>query len=499
MRPLEQEHDIEKLRQAALLLERENQRLAVKVAELTRQLLVAQGNDRAQLELKLMELEHQLQLQNKRLHGQSTERSPRAPDEAAGSRSKPQQGHGPREQKQLELIEVEHKLDAADEQCPACGGELQPWEGQFEESEQIDVIERRFVLKKHKRQKYRCTCCAHIDTALGPKKLQSGGRYSPAFAIDVAISKHADHIPLERQVKIMAREGLEVDSQTLWDQIERLAKLLQPAYEALGAHARAHGVIGADETTWWRMRGRGEGPGASERHWLWTIVGPDVVFQRIDGRRSAEAAKQLLGEYAGTIMCDGLASYSAFAKHHPDVKLAHCWAHVRRAFIEARDLAPEAVDRVLEHINALFAIEREAATGPPDRRLALRREKSTPHVEAIAAFWRTYVTLPQSTLGKAITYVSERWNGLVRFLDDARVPLDNNASERALRGPVVGRKNFRGSRSQRGMETAALYYSLIETAKRCGLDPRAYLRQAVDAALDAQPIPLPHQLAPRQN
>lgn len=491
MRALAQENDIEKLRQAAILLERENQKLVQKVSELTRKLLVAQGADRAQLELKLMELEHQLAVQNKRLFGQSTERSdkPKAEKQRA-----PQTGHGPREQKELPFIEVEHKLDAADLACPKCGGELSEFAGQFEESEEVDVIERRFVINKHKRQKYRCACCSHIDTALGPKKLTPGGRYSVNFAIDVAISKHADHLPLERQVKIMAREGLQVDSQTLWDQLERLATLLAPAEQRLAEYARTHGVIGADETTWWRMRGRGEGKGPSEKHWLWTIVGPDVVYQRIDAHRSAEAAKALLGEYSGIVMCDGLSSYASFAKDHPDMKLAHCWAHVRRSFIEARDLAPEAVDRVIEHINAMFAVEREAGTGPPEERLRLRQKKSKPHVEAIGEFLRSYAALPQSALGKAIVYAHERWSGLVRFLDDARVPLDNNASERALRGPVIGRKNFRGSRSKRGMETAALFYSLIESAKRCGIEPRAYLRAATDTALDGAVIPLPHEM-----
>ena len=405
-------------------------------------------------------------------------------------RPKEQTGHGPREQKQLELVEVSHELDAADAQCPKCGGGLDAWAGQFEESEEVDVVTRKFVIKKHKRQKYRCACCAHIETALGPTKLQQGGRYSVAFAVDVAIAKHADHLPLERQVKMMARDGLRIDSQTLWDQLERLAHVLEPTYAALAQHAKKHGVLGADETVWWRMRGRGEGPGPSERHWLWTAVGPDVVYQSINKHRSAEAVDALLGEFSGVIMCDGLASYGSFAKSHPGVKLAHCWAHVRRAFKEARDLAPDDVDRVLEHINELFAIERKASN---KTRAALRDQESRKHVDAVALFTRSYAALPQSALGKAITYTANLWNGLVLFLEDQCIPLDNNASERSVRGPVLGRKNFRGSRSARGMEAAALFYSLIESAKRCGVEPRAYLLAATQAALEGQPIILPHQ------
>ena len=108
-------------------------------------------------------------------------------------------------------------------------------------------------------------------------------------------------------------------------------------------------------------------------------------------------------------------------------------------------------------------------------------------------FTRSYAALPQSALGKAITYTANLWNGLVLFLEDQCIPLDNNASERSVRGPVLGRKNFRGSRSARGMEAAALFYSLIESAKRCGVEPRAYLLAATQAALEGQPIILPHQ------
>jgi transposase len=102
--------------------------------------------------------------------------------------------------------------------------------------------------------------------------------------------------------------------------------------------------------------------------------------------------------------------------------------------------------------------------------------------------------LPGSALGQAVKYMSNLWPGLTRFLSDARVPLDNNATERALRGLVVGRKNHYGSRSRRGTEVAALFYSLLETAKLCGVDPKRYLREAALAALRGEEIPLPHQL-----
>jgi transposase len=117
-------------------------------------------------------------------------------------------------------------------------------------------------------------------------------------------------------------------------------------------------------------------------------------------------------------------------------------------------------------------------------------------VEQILAWvYSTYPNvLPESSLAKAIRYMGGMWVGLTRFLDDSRIPLDNNATERGIRGPVVGRKNHYGSRSQRGAEVAALFYSLIESAKLAGVDPKVYLRTALQAALAGTLIPLPHEM-----
>lgn len=130
-------------------------------------------------------------------------------------------------------------------------------------------------------------------------------------------------------------------------------------------------------------------------------------------------------------------------------------------------------------------------------RAQLRQEQSTTIVEAIRGWAQQPRALPESSLGKAIAYMRGLWSGLTRFLDDARIPLDNNATERGLRGMVVGRKNHYGSRSQRGTEVAALFYSLIESAKLCGVEPTAYLLHATHAALEAPgAVTLPHALLP---
>lgn len=477
--------DEEQVRTAAKLLERENERLIREVLALKQKLSAVEGHSIDQMQL-LADLEHQLAMRNKMLFGGSSEKRGAKQPEAEKA---PQVGHGPREQKALAVVEREHELDVADRMCPSCGEPLAEMAGQFEQADEVDVLERQFVIVRHKRKKYRCRCGGCVETALGPDKLVSGGRYSVDFAVSVAVAKYADHAPLERQVRVMKRQGLVVDSQTLWDQLNALAEWLAPVHERLHAYVLSQPVIGADET-FWRLMESGE----NKRWQTWAICAPDAVSYRIRDSRSAAAAGEVLGDYAGTVLCDGYSAYESLRKRGGRFQLAHCWAHVRRKFVEAEQVAPEPCNQVLDLIGELYAIERDCACD--DERTRARAERSRDTLRRIHAWALDQRALPQSPLGKAIRYMGDLWPGLVRFLDEPLLALDNNATERALRGVVVGRKNHYGSRSERGTEVAALFYSLIESAKLAGVEPDAYLRAAASAAVSRQPVALPHELVP---
>jgi transposase len=141
---------------------------------------------------------------------------------------------------------------------------------------------------------------------------------------------------------------------------------------------------------------------------------------------------------------------------------------------------------MLERIGALYKLERAivlATDGEPVRQLQMRQEELQPLLEEIRLWALAQGGLRRSAFGKAVAYVLSHWQGLTMLLNDATVPLDNNPAERALRGLVVGRKNHYGSRSQRGAQVSALFYSLIGTARLCRLDPAGYLHQALEAAL----------------
>ena len=355
---LDEIRDADVLRQVAVLLERENEKLHAKVQALSHELARLRGADASDAERQLEFLKELLAQRERALFGPSSEQRPRRPALEPPPVPAPRRGHGPKGQPELPRVEVVHVLDAADQTCPQCGGTLRPMAGQTEDAEVITVVERQFVLVTHKRQKYRCACNGCVDAAPGPLRLAArpdacGRRYAPEFAVEVAMSKYGDHLPLERQTRVMRREGLDIASQTLWDQIEALATVLRPTHEALRRHVLAAPVIGADET-WWRFM---RGP-ESKRWWAWSGTSLDAVAYTILESRSQEAARQVLDGYTGIVLADGYGAYDASSRAGPRFTLAHCWAHVRRKFVEAEPHYPAPCGEVLALIGHLYAVER---------------------------------------------------------------------------------------------------------------------------------------------
>jgi transposase len=486
---IERERDVEALRRMALVLVRENQKLVARIVELQKELAKATGEDKAQLELKLAALEKELAATTAALNTDGKPKSERRGHDGGTdeSKKKPQKGHGPKPQPTLEVQPRLYELDSADRTCPSCGGELAVWPDQTDDSDEIDVIERRFVVVQHRRQKYRCAC-GHCETALGPRRWMSGGRYSAAFAISVVIGKYLDHLPLERQVRQMARLGVDCDSNTLFDQCWALANILRPAYDRLASVQREQLVLHVDETSWPMLDGK------SEKSWhIWDIVSSVAAYYAIRDGRGSVHAEELLRGFEGYVMTDGYIVYSSLAKQYPKLRHIACLVHARRKFIECAEAFPSETERILDLIGELYRIEAEADS--LEHRRVLRDTRSRAVVAELQRVLMETRPLPGSALEAAIQYTAKRWSKLTAFLGDPRLPLDNNAAERALRGPVVGRKNHYGSKSRRGTEVAAIFYSLLESAKLVGIDPAAYLQRCVDAHLAGTAIPLPHELS----
>lgn len=494
MLEIENEQRADVLRQVAKLLDRENRHLHERIKNLTVRNAHLEGTDAGTLQLELEQLQEILAQRERTIFGSSSEKRPRT--QASEPEREPQTGHGPTPQPLLPVVEELLELPSAERICPTCEGSLKPMGDQTEDSEEITVVQRRFVLVKRQRQKYRCRCNAAVVTAPVPPKLIPGGRYAPELAVEVAIDKYLDHSPLERQSRKMARQGLSISSQTLWDQIEALAQVLTPSYKALRDRVLTAPVVHADETHW-RLMTRQE----NSKWWVWSVASRQAVFYRLCGTRSEKSAKSLLSGYQGIVMCDGYSAYKALAKSEaqsaaragPGLTLAHCWAHARRKFVDAEPNYPIPCGRALELISELFKVERKVpGTQIPepqealDLRLELRTEHSGPILKTLRSWAEETrpIALPRSGLGKAINYMLGHWKGLTRFLENPLIPLDNNLAERELRGVVIGRKNHYGSRSKRGTEVAAILYSLAESAKLVGDEPYAYLLKATRAALE---------------
>ena len=497
---IETETDITILRQKAALLQRENDLLHARLQELSAQLDKATGRDSDSLQQELALLQDKLQRQTQTLFGKSSEKRRQPTATEAKPQRQPQPGHGPTPQPALPVVEQIHQLDEADKVCNACGGDLRPIKDQFEQADEVDVVERTFRIVRHKRQKYGCKCGGCIDTALGPPKLIEGGRYSVGFAVAVAIAKYQFHMPLHRQMVQMAGQGLVVSVATLWDQIAALATHLEASYKALRLHILRHKVVGADETRWPLLDGTGK------TWWAWAVCASDGVWYRIAHSRAHTEALELLGDFSGTVMCDAYTGYDALVKVRKrdgtPLSLSHCWAHVRRKYFEAKDAHPEA-NAALDLIGQLYAIEAKAAAchpvGSDQWRAELLRLRQTESTEVLKKLWQWRAglsVLPKSGLGRAVSYMDKIRPELQRFVHDVDVPLDNNGAERGMRGLALGRKNHYGSKSLRGTQVAALFYSLIETCKLVGVEPERYLRTAVLASIDnAGAVTLPHQLA----
>jgi transposase len=465
---LDREQDIEELRRVAHAQQVQIKLLLEAIAKQNAELAKYKGSKGdAQLTLKMLET-----LQAKA--AAATEALARA-EAAQPKERKPRSSTGPTEQPRLPIIEKEFELDDADRTCPSCGGGLAPMNGQFDESEMIDVVEVEYRLMKVKQQKYVCRCGGCVETAPGPERAVSGSRYSLPFALKVITDKWLDHIPLERQVRILDRHGLTVTSQTLWDLAYSVSKRLAIVDDALMKHVLSQPVIGLDQTSWPRLE-----TDATKPWQMWALTAPGVVVHRIRDDKSAATFGALVGDYRGVIIADALGTHEAGARASPGIVLAGCWAHVYRRFEEAAPDHPDA-KRALAWIGALYELDRTAGADEALRG-ELRRAKAPAILDEFKAWLWSQAEITSLSIGKASAYAIGIWDRITRFVDDARIPLDNNATERAIRGPVVGRKNHYGSKSRSGTEVASRLYSILETCKLRDVDPAAYLHAAVIAA-----------------
>jgi transposase len=419
---LEQEQDIEHLRRVAMAMHTQIEQLLAALARKCRELESLKGSkDELQQTLALIET---LTKEKKALEKP-------APEGASDGKpaNKPRAKTGATKQPQLRIVERVCKLDDDDMVCTSCGGMVHEMRDQFEESELIDVVDVEYQLVKVKRQKYVCDCGGCVVTAPGPERAVDGGRYSLDLAIKIIIDKYLYHLPLARQSRMMAQHGLEMTPQALWDQLYVVAERLKITVAGLIAHVMKHPVIGLDQTGWPRLDGAGTKP------WqMWCLTAPGAVVHRIRDNKSADTFRVLVGDYEGVIVCDAAKTHEAGARGAPKIVLAGCWAHCYRKFEEAEPDHPEAA-QAMKLIGALYEID-ASADGDLVRLAELRRTECPAVLAELKTWLWGQAILKSLSIGKAAGYVIANWDRLTRFVDDPRIPLDNNATERGIRGPI---------------------------------------------------------------
>ncbi len=377
--------------------------------------------------------------------------------------------------------------------CPCCGGENLRKIGE-DVTEMLEVIPRQWKVIQHVREKFSCRACEKISQPPAPSHPIARGRAGPQLLAQVLFSKYGLHLPLNRQSAVYEREGVDLDVSTLADWVGAASATLMPLVGAIETHVFAAARIHADDTP---VPVLAKGKTRTGR--LWTYVrddrpfgGPDppaaLFFYSRD--RSGIRPEEHLRAYAGLMQADAYAGfnrlYEPSRKPAPIIEAA-CWAHARRKFFDLARIAkaPIALEAI-ERIDALFAIEREINGASAERRLTVRNERSRPHLVELEAWLRQQRAKlsPKSETARAIDYSLKRWPAFIRFLDDGRLCMSNNAAEREIRAVAIGRHNWTFAGSDEGGRRAAAIYTLINTAKLNGVDPQAWLADVLARIAD---------------
>ena len=380
------------------------------------------------------------------------------------------------------------------ERCPDCGGVLR-LVGE-DVAEILDFIAAKLKVVDIHRPKKSCRDCERMVQTPAPSRPVPRGMAGPSLLAHILVSKYDDHLPLYRQgERIFARMGADIPRSTLIDWCGQAAAALRPLADIVRAEAMASDRLHADDTPIRvldpkKKRIEGLERGVKEgRIWVyvrddrpWAGEDPPAAAYWFSPDRKGEHPQTHLKNFVGILQADAYAGfqklYEPGADGQPRIREAACWAHLRRDFHDVwKATASPIAFEALERIGKLYDIEAAINGKPLDRRNAVRQKDSRPHVEAFRTWCEHQLTrVPgKGDLAKAMRYVLNRWDGFTLFLDDARVAIDNNAAERAIRPISLGRKNFLFAGSDAGGETLADAMTIIETAKLSGLNPESYL------------------------
>ncbi len=397
--------------------------------------------------------------------------APRQPRPRAGRQPLPD--HLPR---------IEHRHEPESCTCGQCGKALVKIGEDV--SEQLDVEPARFFVHRHIRPQYACRACETVSAAPIPPSVIDGGLAASGLYAWVIIGKYLDHLPLYRLEQIAARDQVMLSRSTMAQWVGRIGVALQPLADRLTELLRQRAVLHADETPVAQLD---PGKGKTHRAYLWAYrstvleTGPPIVVFDYQMSRAGRHAKAFLADWKGHLMFDDFSGYKALFTD--GVTELGCMAHARRKFFDlnaaqANPIAQEALARIA----ALYALEDQGKDLGVDERTQWRQAHAQPLLDAMRA-WLLGIRGTVANGGgtaKAMDYSLRRWEALSRYASDGRLPIDNNPVENAIRPIALGRKNWLFTGSERAGQRAAAIQTLLGTAKLNGLDPAAWLREALE-------------------
>ena len=387
-----------------------------------------------------------------------------------------------RRQPAAQVLEtVSQRIEPEEKVCPHCG--QTKCEIGCEKSERFEYVPAKIIRHETLRPKLACPCGqGTVSIAPLPPSVIEQGQPGASLVAHVILSKYDDHLPLYRQEQQFARLGVNFPRQTLCDWVEKGAQWLQAIVREMKRELLLGDYLQVDETPVKVMDPEVKGRCATGYLWVAGVPGGDVVFEFHPGR-GKEFALELTGDFQGYLQRDGYSAYGALARERPALIPVGCWSHARRKFVEAAELESATGLEIVQEIRKLYLIEHHARDEclKTEPRLKLRQELSAPILQALRPRLEAAreKCLPQSPLGKAISYALGEWRPLTRYLEDGRLEIDNNLTENAIRPSAVGKKNWLFIGHPEAGWRSAVIYSVIVSCRRRGIDPWEYVRDVL--------------------
>ena len=403
------------------------------------------------------------------------------PPEPAPEPSPPgkKKGHG-RRSLPANLRRERVEVDVPEAEKLAVGG---TWVKIGEEiSEKLDYTPSSLFVRQIVRPKYVVRFEADPDqlhVAALPAEALPKAKAAPGLIADVIVSKLVDHLPLYRQEKRYARQGVELSRSTLCGWLADAADALSPLYTLMKTRVLSAKVVHTDDTP---IPVQDPSRDHCRTGRIWDYVSKYGVVYDATEDHCRDGPAAFLQGFQGYLQCDAYAGYDAlFARGRGTIIEVACWAHARRKFVEAEKTSPAQAHEAVARIRALYAIEHEAKDLDAVARAAVRQQKATPLLAAMKEWLdrERATALPKTPIAEAFTYAANQWDALNVYVTDGDLAIDNNAAERAVKPFALGRKNWLFFGSDRGGRTLATLASFTATCELLRINPWTYLRDVL--------------------